>query len=354
MLSRELTVIGNVNGKIGGLAIALHEYKSFAQNDRARANGNARTPSEVAAELHCDREAVPGLFERGLLKGKQIPVGLRITEQSITAFKQRYVSLAAIASELGSSSKALMRYCAANKISVLHEKSTRIGKTQPFVRIGDKEELLRFRAQRSLLKTVILTGLSIAVLHSLKKSGHFEVRHVTKKGFHDLDIAAFTGKLLGLNPSPGTTTAPLDEHVTLAKAMNKRYGSAEGRPNLICALLAGEMPVLGNVDGTIGGLLIPRESFRRFVETEATRVVNNWGSCCQAALSLGCKRRVVPGLIKLGLLRGARVGAGFSIPEASILAFKETYISVSSFARELGTNSKGLVCAIGGETKFPS
>jgi hypothetical protein len=52
----------------------------------------------------------------------------------------------------------------------------------------------------------------------------------------------------------------------------------------------------------------------------------------------------VPGLIKLGLLRGERIGAGFSIPEASILAFKEMYVSVGSLARELRTNSKGLVC----------
>jgi len=262
----------------------------------------------------------------------------------MAAFKQRYVSLASIAADLGSSSRALMRYCAANKISVLNVQSTRVGKTQPFVRIGDKEELLRFRSQRSLQKTVILVGLSIAVLRSLKKSGHFQVRYVTKKGFHELDIAAFTGKLLALNPSSGTTTFPIDEHITLAKAMNKRYGSPEGRPNLIRALLAGEMPVLGNVDGTIGGLLIPRESFRRFVQNEATQVIKSWGSCCQAAVSLGCERRIVRGLLKLGLLRGQRVGTRFDITESSILAFKNMFVSVASFARELGTNSKGLVC----------
>jgi len=343
MLSRELTVIGNVNGKIGGLAISLHEYKTFAQNDRARANGNARTPSEVAAELYCDREAVPGLFERGLLKGKQIPVGLRITEQSLAAFKQRYVSLASIATELGSSSRALMRYCAANKISVLNVQSTRVGKTQPFVRIGDREELLKFRAQRSLKKTVMLVGLPIAVLRSLKKSGHFEVRHVTKKGFHELDIAVFTRRLLALNSSSNTTNIPLDEYITVAKAMNKRYGSPEGRQNLIRALLAGDMPVAGNADGTIGGLLIPRAGFRRFVQNEATRIIHAWGSCSQAAASLGCERRIVRGLLRLGLLQGQRLGTRFDITETSILAFKKMYIAVGSFARELNSNSKGIV-----------
>ena len=107
MLSRELSVVGNVNGTIGGLAISLDEYKTFSQNDRARANGKARTPDEVAAELHSVRDVVPGLLERGLLRGRQIPVGLRITEQSIAAFKQRYTALASIAAEIGSSSRAL-------------------------------------------------------------------------------------------------------------------------------------------------------------------------------------------------------------------------------------------------------
>ena len=343
MLSRELTVVGNVNGTIGGLAIPLDEYKAFAQNDRARANGNMRTPDEVAAELHCERDVVPGLLERGLLRGKQIPVGLRITEQSMAAFKQRYVSLASIAADLGSSSRALMRYCAANKISVLNVQSTRIGKTQPFVRIGCREELLKFRAQRSLKKTVVLIGLPIAVLRSLKKSGHFEVRHVTRKGFHELDIAAFIRKLLALNPSSDRTTVSLDEYITLAEAMNKRYGSPEGRPNLVRSLLAGEMPVVGNLDGTIGGLLIPHDRFRRFIQNEATRTIHSWGSCCQAALSLGCERRFVPGLIKLGLLHGERAGTGFNIAEASILAFKKMYVSVGSLARELNSNSKGLM-----------
>jgi hypothetical protein len=125
--------------------------------------------------------------------------------------------------------------------------------------------------------------------------------------------------------------------------MNKRYGSPEGRPNLIRALLVGEMPILGNVDGTIGGLLLPRESFRRFVQTEATRVIHGWGSCCQAAVSLSCERRIVRGLLKLGLLRGQRVGTRFDIMESSIVGFKKMYVSVGSFARELNTNSKGIV-----------
>ena len=132
--------------------------------------------------------------------------------------------------------------------------------------------------------------------------------------------------------------------VCTAKAMTKRYGSPEGRPNLIRALLSGEMAVLGNVDGTIGGLLIPRDGFRRFVQNEATRIILGWGSCCQAAVSLGCERRIVRGLLKLGLLRGQRVGTRFDITESSVVGFKKMYVSVGSFARELNTNSKVIVC----------
>ena len=61
LLSGELRVLGNVDGTVRGLFVSQAEFRQFGKNDRARQNGNARTASEVAKEIRCNRGCVQGL-----------------------------------------------------------------------------------------------------------------------------------------------------------------------------------------------------------------------------------------------------------------------------------------------------
>jgi TniQ len=184
LLSGELRVMGNIDGTVRGLFVSRSELQQFGKNNRARQNGNARTPSEVAEELRCDRACVCGLVESRLLDGRNTSRGLRISEQSIARFKNRYVSLASIAREIGSSGRALMRHCAAKHIPMIVVKYRYSKNKYAFVRLEDRNGLLSFRSagwwnqQRSAERKRRLAAKEpdrLKVLHEVKQG------HITKK-----------------------------------------------------------------------------------------------------------------------------------------------------------------------------
>ncbi len=150
LLSGELRVLGNIDGTVRGLFVSRAEFHQFGMNERARHNGHARTPSEVAKEIHCEKKCVRSLVERGLLNGWHTPTGLRISEPSIARFKKKYVPLMSIARDIGSSAAALMRQCAAKHIPMVVVKYQREEVRQAFVRRRDRNEALSFRPVRVL------------------------------------------------------------------------------------------------------------------------------------------------------------------------------------------------------------
>ena len=152
LLCGELRVLGNVDGTVRGLFVSRAEFQQFGKNERARQNGNARTPSEVAKEISCYRRCIPGLVGRKLLDGWNTPTGLRISEASIARFKKKYVSLVSIAREIGSCVRALMRYCAAKQIPTVLVKYAYNEARQAFIRIKDRNAVLSFRPVRVLNK----------------------------------------------------------------------------------------------------------------------------------------------------------------------------------------------------------
>ncbi len=141
IFSNDIAVVGNADGTPGGLELDGLAYKRFVQNARIRGAGNAATPAEVAKALGCDRDVVPGLVQLGLLDGSSMPIGLRITGESVEAFKEKYVCLACIAKRQGTSSRALMQRCHNNGIMVLSVPRMRAGKPQPFISLADTRGL---------------------------------------------------------------------------------------------------------------------------------------------------------------------------------------------------------------------
>jgi len=104
-------------------------------------------------------------------------------------------------------------------------------------------------------------GIAARTLSKLKASGHFEVKYlVTRDGYHERDIKQFVGRLLALNPDPTNKGLPSD-CITLHQAMCRHHGTGEGSASIIRALLSGELQVLGNVDGTVRGLIVSRAEF---------------------------------------------------------------------------------------------
>ena len=150
MLSRQLPVIGSVDGTVGGLLIQRGEFQRLANDQRACANWGTRTSCEAAQQLECNPCSIRGLVALKLLEGRQTPKGLRVTEESIAEFKKQYISIASIAKAIHSSSRGLIGFCKRCDIPLVAARIGRGKSKQAFVRSEERHRLLCFRSNEVL------------------------------------------------------------------------------------------------------------------------------------------------------------------------------------------------------------
>ena len=110
-------------------------------------------------------------------------------------------------------------------------------------------------------------GMSVSVLKALRSSGIFEVNHLlpTRAGFHELDVRAFTEKMLDLVPDHKTSCIQGEGTVTVRSILCGRRDSLEIKLNFVRAILSRNIIVHGNSDGTVGGLVIDRAEYQQVV-----------------------------------------------------------------------------------------
>src|SRR5208283_259785 len=100
-----------------------------------------------------------------------------------------------------------------------------------------------------------MIGISGRLLERLKASGDFQVNHQLKKrGVHELDIEAFIQKLKRLAPPMNPADLSSPRYISFAIVACGWYGSVEAKANIVRAVLSKELPIVGNVDGTVAGL----------------------------------------------------------------------------------------------------
>jgi len=103
-----------------------------------------------------------------------------------------------------------------------------------------------------------LLGMSVSALRALKQAGIYEVNHLlpTRGGFHELDLNAFTRKLVDLAQDHKPSSVQGEQTVTLQSVLCGRRNSVEVKLSVMRALLSKGVTVLGNSGGTAGGLVI--------------------------------------------------------------------------------------------------
>jgi hypothetical protein len=189
-------------------------------------------------------------------------------------------------------------------------------------------------------------GLSVGVLRALKNSGIFEFNHLlpTKGGYHELDIDAFTKTLLALAPPEEPERGNESEYITIKTVMSGRHDSPETKVDVVRALLAGSLAIVGNTDGTVAGFLMDRAEYRRFAMAARSRAAGGTMPAYIVEDHLHCDASTVPGLLQMGLLEGHRSSTGLRITKGSVEVFKMKYISLASIAKSIGTTStRGLM-----------
>jgi hypothetical protein len=190
-----------------------------------------------------------------------------------------------------------------------------------------------------------MIGISVELLKCLKASGDFEVKHLisrTKPGFHELDIEAFIQKLMKLAPPRNPTDLSSPKYVRFALVARGWYGSVEVKASIVRAVLSRGLPVVGNVDGTVAGLLVPYDRFERLAHDERARASGDTRTIAETARQLECNTRSIRRLVELGWLRARPAPKMLRITEESIAAFKKRYVSLVSNAKAINSRSWAL------------
>src|SRR5271157_2535037 len=77
------------------------------------------------------------------------------------------------------------------------------------------------------------------------------------------------------------------KYIRFAIVAPGRYGSVEAKANIVRAVLSRELPVVGNVDGTVAGLLVSYEGFQRLAHDERARENGDTRTIAQATSPAG-------------------------------------------------------------------
>jgi len=195
-----------------------------------------------------------------------------------------------------------------------------------------------------LRQAAAMIGISVGLLKRLKSNGDFEVNHQfrTKPGFHELDIEAFIQKLKRLAPPINPEDLPSPNYVRFAIVARGWYGSVEAKANIVRAVLSRELPIVGNADGTVAGMLVSYEGFQRLAHDERARANGDTRTIAEAARQLECNTRSVRRLVELDWLRASQASKAFRVTEESIAEFKKRYVSLVSIARTTNSASWAL------------
>jgi TniQ len=128
-------------------------------------------------------------------------------------------------------------------------------------------------------------GLSVSVLRALKRSGIYEVNYLlpTRAGFHELDLGAFTKRLVDLAPDLKHISSGGKGTVTLQSVLCGRRDSLEVKLNVVRGLLCGSIAAFSNSDGTVGGLVIDSGAYSQQVAVGRSRITGNGKAPSRAA-----------------------------------------------------------------------
>jgi len=188
-------------------------------------------------------------------------------------------------------------------------------------------------------------GIPRKLLCALKESRVFDMNSLVSRrgGIHELDLDSFTQKLLALAPPASETRQSTNQTKTLKSALSWVHFSTETKVSIFQALLARRLDVVGNSDGTIGGILIDSTAYRELLPEPPCVDAKTYLVPKEVSKILHCDQIVIPGLIQMGLLQGIRAPRGLRITAESVKVFKQTYICLATVAKEACTCSRSLV-----------
>ena len=256
---------------------------------------------------------------------------------------ERFISKAAFARRYGIDTRTVTRFVQDQRVpsrifpwgksgrKLIDSAAARLSLTMP-------GKIYRVRQAAAII------GISAGLLKRMKATGDFEVNHQlrTKPGFHELDIEAFVQRLKSLAPPVNPADLSSPKYIRFEIVARGWYGSVQAKANIVRAVLSRELPVVGNVDGTVAGLVVSYEGFQRLAHDERARANGDTRTIAEAARQLECNTSSVRRLVELEWLRASQTSRTFRVTEESIAEFKKQYVSLLSIARTTNSASWAL------------
>lgn len=135
-----IAVVGSSDKSVGGLQVLRDSFENFRLSSGLCNELSVLSASQI---LKCDRNSILGLLELGVLMAEETQPVPMIRFDSLDAFRKDFRSVAAIATELGTSARAVVAICDRRAVPLLTVKY-RTRSPQSFLRRRD-EALLDMR-----------------------------------------------------------------------------------------------------------------------------------------------------------------------------------------------------------------
>jgi len=198
------------------------------------------------------------------------PRALKRVRQQI---KPAYVSRAELARRMRIDSRTIKRF------ELLRPESLQRGPNETYCLEAEALSCTKERdgSVMRLREAAAEIQIPVSVLRILKQNGEYRVtrRLPTQPGFRKEDVILFRNRLLGLAPT-NSHFLTANGLTALKKYMRKGQYSVVEKVSLIVGMLHGNVPVFGNEDGSVKGLLLCPELVLQFMTQQR-------GACKQPA-----------------------------------------------------------------------
>ncbi len=168
-----------------------------------------------------------------------------------------YVSRAELARRMGIDPRTIKRFSLLSPDALQRgPNDTYVHQSEPPDNTGENDgSVMRLRDAAAEIQ------IPVSVLRALKRNGEYKVtqRLPTQPGFRREDVIAFKNRLLGLVQKTSDSLKAINLTV-LGEYMRRGPYSVVEKTSLIVGMLQREIPVLGNQDGSVKGLVLSQES----------------------------------------------------------------------------------------------
>jgi len=180
--------------------------------------------------------------------------------------------------------------------------------------------------------------IPVSVLKELRRRGIYTItpHRGRANSFTRYAVEALRHRAMAL---PATTASTPRRQISITELMRLKLRSASAKADIVAAVLAGDIAVVGRERDSVGGLLVDASQVDRLVLGQRCEHQGGVYTLSQCAKATGLAESTIKNAIQEGLLNAIAVQGEMRVPQASVDAFNGKYVTLSSLACRLNSSS---------------